>query len=73
MSLKDLHTREWFITDSQAVLHWLNSLTTVLKMYVRDRVIEVLRLLDVLRWFHTERSNNIADLGTRKGATIEDE
>ena len=72
VSLKNLHKREWFITDSQVVLHWLNSLTTVLKMYVRNRVIEVLRLSDVVRWFHTDRSNNIADLGTRKGATIDD-
>ena len=48
VSLKDLHTREWFITDSQVVLHWLNSLTTVLKMYVWNRIIKVLRLSDNL-------------------------
>ena len=72
VSLKDMHKRAWYITDSQVTLHWLNSLTTALKMYVRNRVVEVLRLTDISDWFYTERSNNISDLGTRKGATIED-
>ena len=71
-SLKDLHKRAWYITDSQVTLHWLNSLKVALKMFVRNRVVEVTRLTDILRWFYTKRENMIADLGTRKGATIDD-
>ena len=71
-SLKEYHKHSWHISDSQVVLHWLNSLKASLKMFVRNRVVEVARLTDLLNWFHTDTKNMIADLGTRKGATIDD-
>ena len=41
-------------------------------MWIRNRVIEILRLSDPLSWYHVRRKDMIADLGTRKGARIED-
>ena len=63
-SLKEYHKHSWHISDSQVVLHWLNSLKASLKMFVRNRVVEVARLTDLLNWFHTDTKNMIADLGT---------
>lgn len=40
-------------------------------MYVRNRTVEITRLSDLNDWYYTESKNMIADLGTRKGATIE--
>ena len=40
-------------------------------MWVRNRVLEVTRLNDRSRWFYVSSRNNVADLGTRKGAKIE--
>ena len=68
MSLKEYHKRSWHITDSQVVLHWLNSL----KMFVRNCIVKISRLTEISDWFFTESENMIADLGTRKGAKIED-
>ena len=72
MSLKDYHKRSWYITDSQVVLHWLNCLKAALKMFVRNRTVEISRLTDISNWFFTASENMIADLGTRKGAMVEE-
>ena len=72
LSLNERHKRCWKITDSQVTLHWLNCRRTVIKPYVRNRKIEVNRLTNIVDWFHTKRENNIADLGTRKGAKLSD-
>ena len=44
----------------------------VLKSWVRERVIEINRLCDKSLWFHLESADNPADIGTRKGAKVED-
>ena len=72
LSLKDKLVRSWKLSDSQVTLHWINCVRYALKMWVRNRVIEVLRLTDILNWHYVRRKDNIADLGTRKGAQIED-
>ena len=41
-------------------------------MWVRNRVIEINRLVDVSCWRYVDSKNMIADLGTRKGAKIND-
>ena len=46
MSLKKLHKRSWKLKDSQVVLHWINCTKSVLKMWVRNRVVEITRLVD---------------------------
>ena len=59
-------------TDSQVVLCWVSNDRLRLKQWARDRVIEVRRLTDVSQWCYIESKNNMADIGTRRGATIED-
>ena len=60
------------ITDSQILLHWIHSTKSRLKLFVRNRVIEINRLSNVDRWRYVQSSENISDLGTRKGASIDD-
>ena len=71
-SLKGMVSKTWKLTDSQVVLHWLNSTRTALKSWVRNRVKEITRLADRPSWSYVSSKDNIADLGTRRGATIED-
>ena len=72
LSLKGRITKTWKLSDSQVALHWINCIRYALKMWVRSRVVEILRLTDILRWFYVRSKDNIADLGTRKGAQIKD-
>ena len=60
------------LTDSQIVLHWINSTRSELKLWVRNRVIEINRLTDLNTWRYVQSKDMIADLGTRKGARVED-
>ena len=71
-SLKQFHRRSWKVTDSQVALHWLNSTRSALKMWVRHRVVESRCLSDLENWFHVSRKDMVADIGTRKGATVDD-
>ena len=43
-----------------------------MKQCVRNRVIEINRSTNRENWVHIESENMTADLGTRKGAKIED-
>ena len=70
-SLGEMHKRSWHVTDSQVCLYILNSQKATLKTWIRNRVIEVSRLSDLSDWVHTKRENMIADLGTRKGARVD--
>ena len=70
-SLSDRVKRSWYVTDSQVTLYLINSTTAALKTWTRNRVVEVNRISDRPNWFHTKRENMVADLGTRKGATVE--
>ena len=54
------------------MLHWLNCTKSVLKMWVRNRVVEICRLVDRSQWHHVNSENMIADIGTRKGVKAAD-
>ena len=71
-SLKDLFKGGVKVTDSQVALHWIHCVRGVLKLWVRNRVIETLRLSSQVDWFYVRSKDNIADLGSRKGAKIDD-
>ena len=60
------------LTDSQIVLHWINNDELPLKKWVRNRINEILRFTQVEEWAYVDSANMLADLGTRKGATISD-
>ena len=66
------HKKAVKLTDSMVALHWISSRRTVLKMWVRNRVIEINRLVGVSCWRYVDSKNMIADLGIRKGAKIND-
>ena len=68
----EYHKKALKLTDSLVALHWISSKRTVLKMWVRNRVIEINRICDSSLWRYVESSKNVADLGTRKGSKILD-
>ena len=60
------------MTDSQVALFWINSYRAKLKMCVRNQCIHIKRLAPKELWSYIKSQDMIADLGTRKGAKIED-
>ena len=60
------------LTDSQIVLHWISNDEITLKQFVRNRIIEINRFTKAEDWFYINTDNMIADIATRKGATLED-
>ena len=70
-SLKKWHQSSVKLTDSQIVLHWIDNDEKPLKQWVRNRVVEIKRYTSKDQWFYVNTVNMIADLGTRKGATLE--
>ena len=71
-SLTNWHQPSIKLTDSQIVLHWISNDNKPLKQYVRTRVIEIKRFTSNQDWFYVNTDNIIADIGTRKGATLKD-
>ena len=71
-SLKNKCIGYMLVSDSEIALFWLTSQTKRQKPWVRNRAIEVNRFSKPEDWVHTESEKNPADIGTRKGATIED-
>jgi len=71
-SFGTLHKRAIKLSDSQIVLHWLSNEEKPLKQWVRNRVIEIRRLTSPEQWFYVTSKDMIADIGTRRGSTIED-
>ena len=61
-----------YFTDSQIVLHWLNNKSRTLKQWVRGRIVEIHRFTTIDDWRYVASENMIADLGTRKGVSLED-
>ena len=61
-----MHKKSWKLTDSQVTLHWINCTKSVLKMFVRNGVVEITCLTDRSSWWYVNSKNMIADLGTRK-------
>ena len=45
-ALEENHKGKMELIDSQVVLHWLSNREKVIKQWVRDRVIELLRFTD---------------------------
>ena len=60
------------LCDSQIVLHWISNDEKPLKQWVRNRVIEIQRYTSPSQWFYVQFKDMIADLGTRKGASLDD-
>ena len=60
------------LSDSTVALHWISSKLTVLKTWVRTRVVEINRLCDASSWFYVDTKDMVADIGTRKGTKIRD-
>jgi len=71
-SLGDWHKSSIKLTDSQIVLHWIDNAEKPLKQWVRNRVVEIKQFTKKHQWHYVNTSNMIADLGTRKGATLVD-
>ena len=69
-ALKQYHKTDLKFTDSQIVLYWLNNETRALKQWVRNRVLEVHRFSKIDDWRYVTSENMIADLGTRRGAVL---
>ena len=66
--------RKWYqkctnVSDSQVALHWIHCVRSALKMWVRNRVIEITRLTNLVDWRYVKSEDNVSDIGTRKGAT----
>ncbi|XP_057290790.1 uncharacterized protein LOC130613467 [Hydractinia symbiolongicarpus] len=71
-ALKEWDQSSIKFTDIQIVLHWIENEEKPLKQYVRNRVVETRRFTEKSQWFYVNTTNMIADIGTRKGATIKD-
>ena len=71
-SFGSLHKSSIKFTDSQIALHWISNDEKPLKLWVRNRVVEINRFQTKKDWFYIQTNNMIADLGTRSGATIAD-
>ena len=71
-SFKDYHKSSIKFTDSQICLHWLSNNEKPLKLWTRNRVIEILRFTSRQQWFYVQSEDMAADIGTRKGTTFQD-
>ena len=61
-----------YTSDSECTLATLNKDSTALKEFMGNRVAEIISLSNISQWYHVRSSHNIADLATRKGATVDD-
>ena len=71
-SFGDRHTKCLKFSDSQVALHWASCTRTSLKLWVRNKTIEINRLSNLQDLRYIDSKNMIADFGTRKGAVIGD-
>ena len=71
-SFKDFHKQAVKFTDSQISLHWISNDEKPLKQWTRNRVIEIQRFTKKEQWMYVQSNDMIADIGTRKGATLHD-
>ena len=72
LALRDFIVSRLHLKDSQIVLFWITNTKLQMKKWVRNRVIEIIRLTCRDRWFHIDGKNMTADLSTRKGVTLDD-
>ena len=66
------HRHAHKFTDSQIALHWLSNEERQLKMWVRNRVIEIRRFTSLADWKYVQSKDMIADMGTRRGKKLKD-
>ena len=71
-ALGDRHKKHLKLTDSQVALFWIESVRSKLKMWVRNHSIHINRLAPKQFWRYVKSQDMIADIGTRKGASIKD-
>ena len=71
-ALYQFHKSDTKFSDSQIVLHWLSNDHRTLKQWVRNRVIEIQRLTKTTDWRYITSNHMVADLGTRRGASLKD-
>ena len=69
---KQHHTNAFKFTDNQRVLLWISNENRLLKQWVCSRIVQIKRFADPDQWRYMHISNMIADLGTRRGTTLED-
>ena len=72
LSLLDLIKDRVCLIDSQVALFWILSTHSQLKQWVRNRVVEILRLTVKDYWYYIDSKNNMADIATRRGAKLLD-
>ena len=72
ISLGERVKKLWLVSDSLVALHWATSKTIRLKLWVRNNVIEIGRLVDLDALYHVESKKMVADMGTRKGTKVSD-
>ena len=72
LALSDFHKSSIKLTDSQVALFWINNTENPLKQWTRNKVVDIARLTDRESWRYVRSSDNIADMGTRKGFGIPD-
>ena len=72
LSFGDYHKKHVKVTDSQVALHWIHTTKSELKVWVRNRVLEINRLAPMEGWRYVRSKDNIADMGTRKGVKVEE-
>ena len=66
------HKKSIKLSDSIVALHWISSQFTLLKTWVRTRVVEINRLSDTSSWSRVDSKDMVANIGTRKGTKIWD-
>ena len=71
-SFGEFHKSSIKFTDSQIALHWITNDEKPLKLWVRNRVIDIHRFAKQDQWFYIKTTDMMADIGTRRGATLED-
>ena len=71
-SLNKYHSYSTKLTDSKITLNWINNKDIPLKQWVRNRVVEICRFTGANSWMHISSDNMVADLGTRRGAIVND-
>ena len=71
-SLSKYHRDSVNLTDSQIVLHWLHNKDKQLKLWIRNRVIEINRFTNLESWFYVKSCDMIADIGTRRRSSLKD-
>ena len=60
------------LTDSKIILCWISNTDISLKDWTRSRVVEILRFTDASSWLLVKGTDMVADIGTRRGATLAD-